>query len=159
MAFGLALACVGGAGAGLAILAPRLLPGVSVPLAAAGGFLLVAGGALLAVLSFRQAPEPVAVVPAEVAFVTRTARPILVPDRVVLPAARRVATRRPEEQEAMTRLDDEIRDLTRQINKAGVMLATGQISHQGYASYVGDLKKRRGDLEASRVRLELHRVE
>lgn len=159
MAVGLALATLGGAGAALAFAAPGLLPGVPVALAAAGGFLLVTAGVLVAVLSFRKTPEPVPVIPAEVAFVTRTARPILAPERVTLPAGRRVSTRRPEEQEAMARLDDEIRELTRQINKAGVMLATGQISHQGYASYVGDLKKRRGDLEASRVRLELHRVE
>lgn len=56
---------------------------------------------------------------------------------------------------ALFRLDEEIRDITRRINKAGVKLATGQLSDEGYAQYVEELKRQRGQLEAQRVRIEL----
>ena len=162
-ALGLAMTGIGGISLGLGLLRAAVVPatvlGTSGPALAGGvGFTLVTGGVILSLFSLRRAPEPPAIVPAHVAFVTRTPRPIPIPDKPAAPPAPRAPVRKPEEDAAVTQLDDEIRDLTRQINKAGILLATGQISRQGYASYVEDLKKKRGDLEASRVRLELHRV-
>lgn len=163
VAAGLALAGMGGASLGLGVFQPPMLPRVvfgmpGAALAAAVGFSLFLPGVLLSLFSIRRAPEAAPVVPAHVAFVTRTPRPIAMPERPAVPA-RRASVRKPEEEAAMGKLDEEIRELTRQINRAGVLLATGQISHQGYASYVADLKKKRGELEVSRVRIELHRIE
>jgi hypothetical protein len=163
VALGLAMTGMGGTSLGLGLFQPAILPGTLLGLPAAAvavsvGLALLLPGVLLSLFSIRRVPQAASVVPAHVAFVTRTPRPAALPERPVLPA-RRAPTRKPEEQAAMTRLDDEIRELTRHINRAGVLLATGQLSHQGYASYVADLKKRRGDLEVSRVRIELHRIE
>ena len=161
---GLTMAAIGGASLGLGFFRPWVLPptvlGLSGPaLAASLGLALLFPGVVLSVFSIRRVPESAPIVPAHVAFVTRTPRPMpLPPERVAAPE-RRAPTRKPEESDAKAKLDDEIRELTKQINKAGILLATGQISRQGYASYVEDLKKKRGDLEASRVRIELHRVE
>ena len=164
MAAGLAMTGVGGIGLGLGLLRAAVVPatllGVSGHALVSGlGFSVLVSGILLTLFSLRRAPEAPPIVPAHVAFVTKTPRPVAIPERPPAPAApRALPAHKPQEDPAMTRLDDEIRDLTRQINKAGILLATGQISRQGYASYVEDLKKKRGDLEASRVRLELHRV-
>jgi hypothetical protein len=160
---GLAMAAAGGASLGLGFFRPWVLPptvlGLSGPaLAASLGLALLFPGVVLSVFSIRRAPEPAPIVPAHVAFVTRTPRPLPMPERPAMPA-RRASAPKPAEDPAMAKLDEEIRELTRQINKAGILLATGQLSRQGYASYVEDLKKKRGDLEASRVRIELHRVE
>lgn len=160
---GLAVAGLGGFGMTLGLLRSPLLPPHlgSAPahaLTSVAGFLLLVGGMLLAVFTFRHVPEPAPVIPAHVAFMSRQAQPIAAPERVAVrrkPAPSRARTAK--EQATMSKLDEEIRELTRKINKAGVMLATGQISHQGYASYVEELKKQRGALEASRVRIELHR--
>lgn len=54
-------------------------------------------------------------------------------------------------------IDSKIREVTREINKAGVMLATGKLSRDGYSQYVDDLKKQRGDLEAAKIDLEMKR--
>lgn len=162
MAGGVAVAGLGAFSLGLGLLHSPLLPetlgGMSgAALASVMGFVLVIAGIMLSIFTFRALPEQAPVIPAHVAFMTRTAQPLPMPERIVIPARRPGPARPVESQRQMSRLDEEIRELTRKINKAGVMLATGQISHQGYASYVDDLKKQRGKLEASRVRLELHR--
>lgn len=131
------------------------LPGWSV--ATISGFVLVLGGIMVAIFSFRTVHEPAPMRSATDAFNSRTAQPLpepLPPPRraePVVPAAPRALDAR---QTALARLDEEIRELTRRINKAGVMLATGQLSDEGYAQYVEELKRQRGALEASRVKLE-----
>ena len=163
VAGGLTLAAAGALLLALGLLRSPLLPpglggGITGPAAATVvGFVLAMAGAILSIFTFRHVPEQAPVTPAHVAFMTRTPRPIDAPERVHMPPRIAPRPRSSKEQATMTRIDDEIRDLTRKINKAGVMLATGQISHQGYAQYVDDLKKQRGALEANRVRIELHR--
>lgn len=163
VAGGLALTGCGACALSLGLLRSPFLPtsvfgAPGAGLVSAAGFLLLVAGLVVSLFSFRSAPEQLSIVPAHVAFRTRAPRAISSPEKVALPAARpRVRSREPGAEAVVNRLDDEIRELTRRINKAGVMLATGQISHQGYASYVEELKKQRGELEAKRVRIELHR--
>lgn len=125
---------------------------------------VVALGALgVAVLELKQPAEPEEVVPAHVAFLApppRTAEspPALV-ERVEAPTMPRpppppLPALTPDEVRKRT-LESEIRDLSKQINRAGVMLATGKLSEGGYTQYVEDLKRRRGKLEADRLALEL----
>ena len=144
--------------------------------AVGGGVGLVGGGILLILLSFTSRKESASVVPAEVAFSRQpTPRPMAIPEArptaspsprasPSMPlAASSVAAALPSappvsespEQIALKRITAEIRELTRAINKAGVMLATGQISSQGYAQYVEELKQQRGVLERDRVQLEM----
>lgn len=135
------------------------------------GFVLLLAGGCTIVFSFRPLPAEADVVPAHVAFNSRMNAPSIVPSgfaspapmmangerassRLDLPAAptqKRVAPGRTD----LADIDVQIRELTRQIGKAGVMLATGQLSQQGYLAYVDDLKRRRGNLEAARVKAEL----
>ena len=162
-ALGLALTGIGGLALSLALMRSPLFPEAVVgasghALGSGAGLGILVAGVILTIFSFRPSIEQAPIVPAHVAFASRTPRPIDMPERVCLPTPRAASSRAPADEAAVSRLDDEIRDLTRQISKAGVMLATGQISHQGYASYVSELKKRRGDLEASRVRIELQKA-
>lgn len=149
----------------------------------AGSVLLLAGGFAL-LFSFRPAPEEPDIVPAHVAFNSRMNAPSVVPMTTPRPATAAAPRARPapashdEEEDApgsarlptpkpqaksrvapikedIANIDGQIRDLTRRINKAGVMLATGQLSQQGYLAYVEDLKAQRAKLEAQRVRAEL----
>lgn len=133
-----------------------------------GGSVLALAGVLVVVFAVRGEEEPVPVVPAHVAFHSRmevaevappapvrtvsAAAPARLPSPEA-PAQRRVAPTKPD----FGAIDAEIRELTRQISKAGVMLATGQLSQHGYLAYVDDLKRKRGSLEAQRVRAELSR--
>lgn len=143
-------------------------------LAIAGGLLLCVFGVILVLMPGRvEGPAPS--VPAHVAFNQKAAvRPLsesLLPPRPVPAAASATAPALPphkplapvpptprNREPSLAQLDDEIQELTRKINKAGVMLATGQLSTQGYQHYVGDLKKQRGKLEATRVKAELHKA-
>jgi len=136
----------------------------------AGGGVLSIVGAVTLVLSLRRVEEPEPEVPAHVAFASRMVIPDAVPG---LPssarstgasagAATRLPTPAPVQQRRLppprpdlAKIDVEIRELTKKINKAGVMLATGQLSQQGYLAYVEDLKRQRGMLEAQRVRAEI----
>ncbi|MEA3201679.1 MAG: hypothetical protein QOE90_3107 [Thermoplasmata archaeon] len=149
------------------------------------GFVLLLGGLLMTLFAFQRHEPPADVVPAEVAFASRMVvadphaaepvptpapRPRAAPARAPAPApARASAPRRPPAGATAAAasaapapavaptpgLDEQIRELTRRISKAGVMLATGQISQQGYASYVDDLKRQRGALEAKRVEQQM----
>lgn len=132
----------------------------------AGGVLALAG-ALILVFTFRGEEEVLSTVPAHVAFRQRMTVEEVLPAPAQrggsgaaasgrlpspqAPAQRRVAPARDD----IASLDAQIRELTKKINKAGVMLATGQLSQQGYLAYVEDLKRQRGKLEANRVRAEL----
>lgn len=162
MAGGLAITGCGAFALSLGLLHSPLIPSMILGAPGPGvvsvsGFAFLFAGLVVCFISFRSTPEPVSIVPANVAFNSRAPRPNNSPEKVVLPAMRpRARAREPGAEAAVNRLDDQIRELTRRINKAGVMLATGQISHQGYASYVEELKKQRGELEAKRVRIELH---
>ena len=142
------------------------------------GFVLLLGGLLIATFAFQRVEPPADVVPAEVAFSSRMrvagvpelpvpnlaappVRPMAAaapsaaaPTPAAAPAPR--AARVPVSRDGrLAGIDEEIKELTRKISKAGVMLATGQISQQGYASFVDELKKERGRLEAQRVSLEM----
>lgn len=127
------------------------------------GWLLVtaSGGALLGVgliawgLARRQRPEAGPEVSATQAFSRRMAARAddVLAHQAVRPVPAGVAPGAGEPERV--RLDERIRELTRRINRAGVLLATGQLSHEGYARYVEDLKRERGELEASRVQREL----
>lgn len=134
---------------------------------AGGGALALVGGTTL-FLSLRQTEEARPEIPAHVAFNSKMRIPdefeALMPCRTAMstnrarllspavPQQRRVPPLRPD----LAKLDVEIRDLTKKISKAGVLLATGQLSQQGYLAYVDDLKRTRGSLEAQRIRAELH---
>lgn len=50
---------------------------------------------------------------------------------------------------------DEVRELTRQIARAGVLLGTGRLSEEAYRLCVDDLKERRGRLEADLAAAQL----
>lgn len=127
------------------------------------GFVLLTAGLFVSAFSFGKVPDPVPSVTATVAFASRhvaATEPILERAARTPPPIAEVRPERPVQPMdpqalALFRLDEEIRDLTRRINKAGVMLATGQLSEEGYAHYVEDLKKQRGSLEASRIRLQM----
>ena len=116
------------------------------------GGVLLAGAGLLLLFSVKRDPEPAPSVPAHVAFTSRPIhRPLEAPEPV--PHARPARVVAPE----LADLDRKIREVTREINKAGVMLATGKLSREGYAQYVDDLKRQRGDLEAAKLGSELRR--
>lgn len=132
------------------------------------GAVLTISGLLIMLFMIQKKVEPAPAVPAHVAFATRMSVPPLVPPlpapaprpqpasvpRLPTPAAPKEQRLAPVRADIVS-LDAQIRELTRQINKAGVMLATGQLSQGGYLAYVEDLKKQRGSLEAQRVRAEL----
>jgi hypothetical protein len=131
------------------------------------GFVLLLGGFLIALFAFQRREEAPDVVPAEVAFASRMTMTGPVVSIASAPhvasASMGIATRHrasapappPARDERLAPLDTEIRELTRKISKAGVMLATGQISKQGYVSFVDELKRQRGTLEAKRVEMEM----
>lgn len=145
-------------------------------LALTAGLVLTLAGVLILIFSFRRPEELAPTVPAHVAFNSRMTIPDIIPTRSPKPAAasaaRAAAPMAPSSarlpapeptpqrrvapvKDDMAHVDTEIRELTRKINKAGVMLATGQLSQQGYLAYVEDLKRQRGKLEVVRVRHEL----
>jgi hypothetical protein len=140
-------------------------------LALTAGPILTLAGAMTLLFTFQKTEEAAPEVPAHIAFNSRMtiSSPIsaALATAAASPAAPRPSASRlpaPASQahqrlgapkEDMTVLDAQIRDLTRKINKAGVMLATGQLSQQGYLAYVEDLKRQRGKLEVTRVRHEL----
>lgn len=119
------------------------------------GFLLGLTGVLLAIFSIPRHEPPAPAVPAHVAFTQKKSRaPLPMLDRVTPTSPMRQPARTDA---SLVNIEAEIRDITRRINRAGVMLATGQLSDQGYAQYVSELKQRRGNLEAHFVRAELRR--
>lgn len=159
--------------------APFLGTPAWVLLATAGAVLLLAGGCVLG-FSFRPPPEEADFVRAHVAFNSRMSvpsavlsaaptpmpRPIAALSPPPAPAARAQPARLPAPTPSPSQrvppikadvrdLDAQIRELTKNISKAGVMLATGQLSQEGYLAYVDDLKAKRAKLEAQRVRAEL----
>lgn len=158
------------AGAGVmryAFLDVAFLGGAGPFLAIAAGLLLCVFGVILVLMPGR-VDGPLPSVPAHVAFSQRAAvRPLTAPVMPARSAAATAADHKPRapiphsprnREPSLAQLDDEIQELTRKINKAGVLLATGQLSTQGYRHYVGDLKKQRGKLEATRVKAELHKA-
>ena len=177
LAVGVVFALAGAGSLCAGLLHASWLPGSFLTLTGASlasivGFVLLLGGLLMALFAFQRPEEVAAVVPAEVAFASRmVATTAVLP--VPVPAARARPTRPAAAAPPMPAhvaapadprrahvagIDGQIRELTRRINKAGVMLATGQISQQGYASYVDDLKRQRGALEAKRVELEMRGI-
>jgi hypothetical protein len=169
----------GSVGLGAVALAVGMFRGGGLEAPVAGmplwAFLLTAGavlsfvGAMVILFAARGEEEVSTMVPAHVAFHSRMSVPEVFPTPLragetggtvapgarlpapVAPAQRRVAPVR----EDMASLEAKIRALTRKINKAGVMLATGQLSREGYLAYVEDLKRQRATIEAQKVRIEL----
>lgn len=181
-AVGIACALLGAAAIMAGVVRPFFLAGqlLGTPawaLTITAGGVLALTGVLILLFSFRPAPEEPNIVPAHVAFKQRMIVQPVVPASAQRPSvpgsgsaedggASSSASRLPAPaaqakqrvgpiKEDIAGIDDQIRDLTKRINKAGVMLATGQLSQQGYLAYVEDLKSQRGKLEAARVRAEL----
>jgi hypothetical protein len=168
----LALAGLGAAafGGGLVWRIPVQLGGIPLePVPVAGALLMLLGLSTSAV-HLRRPDEPEPAVPAHVAFLaprgTRAESPPSAPGASPAkaaavahapPAAPVAREALPPAADAAPTLDEEIRDLTKQINRAGVMLATGRLSDEGYRQAVRDLKQRRGRLEADRAAVELGR--
>lgn len=119
------------------------------------GGVMLAGAGLVLAASIRPDLGPEPSVPAHLAFISKPIAHEVEPPELVHPKRRVEAhgTLPPE----VLKLDTRIRDITREINKAGVMLATGKLSREAFVQYVDDLKKQRGDLEATKIDLELHR--
>ncbi|MFA5861711.1 MAG: hypothetical protein WDA16_08445 [Candidatus Thermoplasmatota archaeon] len=117
-------------------------------------------GFLLFAHAFRGGNDPAPSVPAHVAF-ARKANPTIdlqPPERPVTVTRKNTnapplgrSSARPAGDDA----EEQIRELTRKINRAGVMLATGRLSGEGYTQYVEGLKHQRGVLEAARVYRDL----
>lgn len=122
------------------------------------GVLVLSFGLATLLLGLRR-PEPeLSIPPAHVTFYQQTKRDIPIPEISYKPAAAM------DELEPMGaddfelhRLDVQIRDVTRKINKATVMLGTGKLSDEGFKRYVEDLKSERANLEAARVKIEMSR--
>jgi hypothetical protein len=120
------------------------------------GATLGACGLVVIVGGLRKRDEPEASIPAHVAFLNRNSTPLVAPPKNVKANERYVPDLDPH-QRALMRVDTEIRELTKRINKAGVMLATGKLSREGYAAYVDELKRQRSNLETDRVHMEMRK--
>lgn len=158
LAVGGVLAALGASALSAGTLAPGLLPSLvlgmpGATLALVVGGVLVVGGLIIMALAYRRVEPELDIVPAHVAF---SAKSHAREEEVPLPARRPARTQSAVPPEIAS-LDAQIREITREINKAGVMLATGKLSRDGYAQYVDDLKRQRGDLEAARIDIELKR--
>lgn len=165
-------AALGVTGLAIGLIKPAFLAGALAgtpywALFVTGGFVLLLAGGCIVLFTARGAVHPEPAVPAHVAFASKMAVRDVEPPVLTRPGATRPAEGRLPSPDApaqgrlaprrddLANIDTKIRELTRQINKAGVMLATGQLSQQGYLAYVEDLKRQRGTLEAQRVRAEL----
>lgn len=135
---------------------PRILGQEGWVLATVEGFVLLLCGILMIAFAFRGTPEAAGILPATVAFSQRMNVPQATADAPTSSGRGHAAAPATDPRSrALLDLDEEVRELTRRINKAGVLLATGQLSDQGYVQYVDDLKRRRAEVEARRVRIEL----
>lgn len=161
----------GAAAAAVTVLRPGVLAASawdlrSVAVAASGTIALVLGFVLFA-RAFQPAPAPAPSVPAHVAFNSRVSvDPMALPQREPMAArpttrlsttsAPALGTPRPGAAALADDPEEQIRELTRKINRAGVMLATGKLSGEGYAKYVEELKKQRSSIEASKATREFY---
>jgi len=110
------------------------------------GFHLMTLGGAAAPVRRAAAPRTAQVVEAEL-FVDEEPSAPSAPAPAPAPLTRKEA--------ALASLDAEIKVITRKIGKARVMLATGQLSKEGYVHYVKGLELKRAELEKSRVRTEI----
>lgn len=118
------------------------------------GGVLLGGGLLVLAFSRKKAPEPEPTVLAHVAFASRQhAAPEEPPPQVARPRRASALSQAPP----VSQIDLQIREVTKEINKAGVMLATGKLSRDGYVQYVDDLKRQRSELEAAKMDVEMQR--
>lgn len=154
VAFGLLLVVSAAAASAAAWFDVAPMPVPKMVVLASAAVLLVLGLAIA--LTGRRAPQPEASIPAHIAFAMRTPQELRPAPRGARPAMARPEATDPHSI-ALQDIDDEVRDLTRRINKAGVMLATGKLSGDAYTKYVDELKRQRGSLEADRVHLELRK--
>lgn len=152
--FGLFLSLVGAALIALAWGRPELWPFPPSYVMGAGGGLFLLGFATM--VTGRKKPQPEASIPAHIAFSSKMDGELAPPPRVARPAQARAEITDPH-LIALQSIDEEIRDLTRRINKAAVMLATGKLSGDAYTKYVDELKRQRGALEADRVHIEIRK--
>lgn len=145
-----ALALAYGGGASL----PGVLGLPGSTLALVTGWVLAFSGLLLLVIGRKKAEAPGPTVPAHVAFAARHAPIVFEPDPTPRPRSAPAVAPIPE----VAMMETRIRELTREINRAGVMLATGKLSSAGYGYYVDKLKAERSELEAAKLDFELGRV-
>lgn len=141
-------AALAGGFLGLAFVPPSIA-GFSGPVVAdiAGGVLLLVG-LIVATRAWAKDEAPAPSIPAHVAFSRRQEQPMVVPDI-------KKPTPRATKHAGLIEIDDQIREVTKKINRASVMLATGKLSDAGYTRYVDALKTQRGSLESERVKKEL----
>lgn len=144
-----------------AVLGP-LPKGALWPTVGLGAFMAVLGVAI-AVKELMRPPPPPAPKPATQAFLEKQRHALPTPKRMETPTA---APRAPDVAEAapvaptpVEAIETQIQDLSREIGRAKVMYGTGKLSGEGYRSYVADLEKKRGDLEARRARLLMGKPE
>lgn len=152
------LAAMVAVGLGLvAFFAGTLLSGVAALAAYLAGALLVMGSALAFARALRREPAEPAPPRADLTFGGSVRHDVPAPLRNAharAPKATAVESLSAEEIE-LHRLEEEIKDLNRRINRAGVMLGTGRLSNEGYARYIAELREKRGELEAERTRRQL----
>ncbi|HVL48209.1 MAG TPA: hypothetical protein VM889_06610 [Candidatus Thermoplasmatota archaeon] len=124
----------------------------------ATGSVIVLMGLVLMAKSLKPPPPPAKVVRADLAFEKSNTHEIPVPNtkgrgRVLKKGQRQEGfVALSENDMEIHRLEETIRDLNKKISRASVMLGTGKLSPEGYARYVDDLKKKRGELEAEKTR-------
>lgn len=120
------------------------------------GALLLLSGLLILAVGLRK-PEPqLTIPPAHVTFYQQVKREVPIPEAHTATASDTLEPMDASDLE-LHRLDVQIREVSRKINKATVMLGTGKLSDEGYKRYVEDLKAERADLEAARVKIEMAR--
>lgn len=127
---------------------PASVAGVSGPAAAdvLGGVLLLLG-VVVGTRAWVKDEAPAPSIPAHVAFSRRQEQPLVAPEvKKPQPRAAKPA--------GLIEIDEQIREVTKKINRASVMLATGKLSDAGYVRYVDALKAQRGSLESERVKKE-----
>ncbi|HLE97562.1 MAG TPA: hypothetical protein VI997_09350 [Candidatus Thermoplasmatota archaeon] len=126
--------------------------------AAVGGAGLALMGATIVAKSLLYRPPPPAPRAAHLTFYERARHAVPPPSaKDPRPVQLAASPSRPptDEERHMAELDREIRDVSRQIDKAKVMYGTGKLSREGYVAYVRDLEAKRGTLEAKRAHIQL----
>lgn len=133
----------------------------------ATGAALAALGVAIAVRDLTRPPPAPAPKPAHLAFLEKQRHAVPVPTRMGAgvekldgttpaspPAAATGAPASPLEG-----VEEQLREVSREIGRAKVMYGTGKLSSEGYRSYVADLETKRGDLEAKRARILMGKAE
>lgn len=128
------------------------------PVIAVGGFMAVLGVAIAIKELLRPPPAP-GPKPATQTFLEQQRHALPVPRQLEPTPAPPEAPPEAPPTGPLVEIETQIQDLSREIGRAKVMYGTGKLSGEGYRSYVSDLEKKRGDLEAQRARLLMGKPE